>query len=76
LRRCTATLLFALVCANAQADGFWSQFTDPDDGRFDASTFLADNAYGFLPMPIIITDPAVDGGWKPCATPITARGSC
>jgi hypothetical protein len=62
LRRCTATLLFALVCANAQADGFWSQFTDPDDGRFDASTFLADNAYGFLPMPIIITDPAVDGG--------------
>ncbi|MGI9261305.1 MAG: BamA/TamA family outer membrane protein, partial [Woeseiaceae bacterium] len=40
----------------------WDQFKDPDDGRFDASAFLADNAYGFLPMPIIITDPAVDGG--------------
>jgi hypothetical protein len=47
---------------SAFADGFWSQFKDPDDGRLDASSFLADNAYGFLPMPIIITDPAVDGG--------------
>ena len=27
-----------------------------------ASNFLADNAYGFLPLPIIIPDPAVDGG--------------
>ena len=47
---------------SAFADGFWSQFKDPDDGRLDASNFLADNAYGFLPIPIIITDPAVDGG--------------
>jgi len=54
------TILFA--CNFAVADGFWSQFVDPNDGRFDASAFLADNAYGFLPMPIIITDPAVDGG--------------
>jgi len=51
-----------LVCNIAIADGFWSQFADPGDGRFDASAFLADNAYGFLPVPIIITDPAVDGG--------------
>jgi hypothetical protein len=47
---------------SAYGDGFWSQFVDPEDGRFDASVFLADNAYGFLPVPIIITDPAVDGG--------------
>ena len=39
-----------------------SQFRDPLDGRFDASTFLVENAYGFLPVPIIITDPAVGGG--------------
>jgi hypothetical protein len=39
-----------------------SQFTDMLDGRFDVSNFLSDNAYGFLPVPIIITDPAVDGG--------------
>ena len=46
----------------ASAQGFRDQFKDPLDGRFDASSFLADNAYGFLPVPIIITDPAVDGG--------------
>jgi len=46
----------------ANGEGFASQFVDPDDGRFDASAYLADNAYGFLPVPIIITDPAVDGG--------------
>ena len=55
-------LLLAIGCQESGAEGFWSQFVDPDDGRFDASTFLADNAYGFLLMPIIITDPAVDGG--------------
>lgn len=55
--------LFVLLTAPAAlAQGFWSQFQDPDDGRFDASNFLAENAYGFLPVPIIITDPAVDGG--------------
>ena len=44
------------------AESFFSQFVDPDDGRFDASQYLAENAFGFLPVPIIITDPAVDGG--------------
>ena len=55
-------ILVALIAKTASADGFWEQFKDPDDGRFDTSAFLADNAYGFLPLPIIITDPAVDGG--------------
>lgn len=39
-----------------------AQFFDPLDGRFDVSDYLSENAYGFLPVPIIITDPAVDGG--------------
>ena len=39
-----------------------SQFIDPLDGMLDASKYLSENAYGFLPVPIIITDPAVDGG--------------
>jgi len=39
-----------------------SQFFDVLDGQFDASQYLSENAYGFLPVPIIITDPAVDGG--------------
>lgn len=45
----------------AQAD-LAEQFFDPVDGRFDASTYLSDNAFGFLPIPVIITEPAVDGG--------------
>jgi hypothetical protein len=62
IRLATRLLVVALCCPAANAEGFWSQFVDADDGRFDASSFLADNAYGFLPFPIIITDPAVDGG--------------
>lgn len=42
--------------------GFWSQFIDPDDGKLDMSHWLIDNAYGFLPVPIIISEPAVDDG--------------
>jgi hypothetical protein len=60
--RSTLIVLLVLVYQSAAAEGFWSQFVDDNDGRFDASNFLADNAYGFLPLPIIITDPAVDGG--------------
>ncbi len=39
-----------------------SMFIDPIDGHVDASNYLTENAYGFLPVPIIITDPAVGGG--------------
>lgn len=39
-----------------------SDFFDPLDGQLDMSNYLSENAYGFLPVPIIITDPAVDGG--------------
>lgn len=37
-------------------------FSDQLDGQFDASRYLSENAYGFLPVPVIITDPAVEGG--------------
>jgi hypothetical protein len=36
-------------------------FRDPEDGRFDTSRFLLD-LKGFLPMPILITEPAVGYG--------------
>jgi len=42
--------------------GFMSQFRDPDDGMFDASQWLMENIVGFLPVPIIITEPAIDNG--------------
>jgi len=40
----------------------WSDvFTDPKDGAFDASEWLLDKR-GFLPIPIIITEPAIGYG--------------
>lgn len=38
-----------------------SRFVDPQDGQFDVSEFLED-ARGFLPIPIVITEPAVGYG--------------
>ncbi len=56
-------LLVALAMpAAASAENFWSQFRDAEDGSLDFSRFLSDNAFGFLPVPILITDPAVGGG--------------
>ena len=54
-----AWALFASVPANAES--FFSQFRD-DDGWFDASDFVLENAVGFMPIPIIITEPAVGAG--------------
>ncbi len=57
------TILFSLLygyCFSSFASS--SQFFDQLDGMFDASEYLSENAYGFLPVPIIITDPAVEGG--------------
>lgn len=56
-------MLLGLPCVSAgDEEKSSSRFQDPVDGRFDASEYLAENAFGFLPVPIIITDPAVDGG--------------
>jgi hypothetical protein len=46
---------------SAEGGGPRSKFIDPQDGKFDASAFLA-SAYGFLPIGSIITDPAVGYG--------------
>ncbi len=54
--------MLCLLSSNAYSRSSASQFIDMLDGRFDASDYLSKNAYGFLPVPIIITDPAVDGG--------------
>jgi len=42
--------------------GFMSKFKDPEDGKFDISKYLLDNLVGFMPIPLIITEPAVDNG--------------
>ena len=45
----------------AYAASFYDQFIDPTDGKFDASHWLLSRK-GFLPVPIIITEPAVGYG--------------
>ena len=47
---------------DVEKEGFASKFKDPDDGWFDASRWLLENIIGFMPVPIIITEPAVDNG--------------
>jgi len=48
--------------AEAEKQSFFAQFKDPIDGKFDMSAWLLENIIGFLPVPIIITEPAVDNG--------------
>jgi hypothetical protein len=49
-----------VASADSQASGR-SRFIDPEDGQFDVSNFLA-HPYGFIPIPIIVTEPAVGYG--------------
>ncbi|NBW07398.1 MAG: hypothetical protein EBR82_05170 [Caulobacteraceae bacterium] len=58
--RTTASQDGATAGPPADKPGFFSQFIDPDDRHVDFSAFLARG--GFIPVPIIITEPAVDGG--------------
>jgi hypothetical protein len=55
-------LLWLFVTSHSvSAFSFLEQFTDPQDGKFDASNWLI-NKKGFLPVPIIITEPAIGYG--------------
>jgi hypothetical protein len=54
-----STVLLAACVATALAGE--RKFTDPEDGQFDMSQFLA-TAYGFMPIGSIITEPAVGYG--------------
>lgn len=65
MRTITSRLAVALsACAlatTATAQERSSRFIDPEDGQFDLSWFL-ENPRGFLPIPIIVTEPAVGYG--------------
>jgi hypothetical protein len=56
--------------APAGDEGFFRQFFDDEDGKLDFSKFLAKG--GFIPVPIIISEPAVDGGFGLAAAFLTA----
>ena len=58
----SSILLWILsIVHTAQAASFFEQFIDPHDGKLDASNWLLSKK-GFLPVPIIITEPAVGYG--------------
>ena len=64
MKRALSRLLFAagLLAGLAPAShAFMEGFIDPQDGYFDMSEWLVDRK-GFLPVPIIITEPAVGYG--------------
>jgi hypothetical protein len=60
LRR-ALVLVFAFAALAAHAAGWRERFTDPEDGAFDASNYLLDHR-GVLPVPILITEPAIGYG--------------
>lgn len=53
--------LALLAPAAALGDSLFDGFLDPSDGAFDASHWLL-NKRGFLPVPIIVTEPALGYG--------------
>lgn len=55
-----ASIAFAAATGPAFAD-LPETFRDPDDGRLDASRWLLDRK-GFLPVPIVVTEPAIGYG--------------
>mgnify|MGYP000635404518 CR=1 FL=1 len=61
LNSVTALVLCAFWSPVALSSWFTENLIDPEDGMLDASDYLA-SAYGFLPVPIIITEPAVGYG--------------
>jgi len=65
-RRAAAALWLVVLATSAHA-GWFDKFKDPDDGAFDMGDWLLDQR-GFLPMPIIITEPAVGFGAGVVAT--------
>lgn len=53
----TLALVF-LLCPSGDAAGLF----DVEDGMLDMSQYLAENRYGFLPVPLAITEPAIGYG--------------
>lgn len=54
-------IFIMLYASSASCSSFFDQFIDPKDGNLDMDQWLAGRT-GFLPIPIIISDPAVGYG--------------
>lgn len=61
LLTCMALLLSTAACAQSPEGGWAAWFRDPEDGQFDLSDHVLKHR-GLLPVPIIITEPALGYG--------------
>jgi len=59
--KAVSILSLAVMPSFSSAASFMDGFTDPEDGMFDVSHWLAEKK-GFFPIPIVITEPAVGYG--------------
>jgi len=50
------------LSTTASASSFTEQFFSKDDGWLDLSDWVLENAVGFMPVPIVITEPALGAG--------------
>jgi hypothetical protein len=57
------TILLISFTPQSFSQSLFDNFIDPLDSNIDASSYLTENSFGFLPVPIIITEPAVDSGF-------------
>jgi hypothetical protein len=57
-----AAVCLSVFSSQSYAESIFNQLKDPSDGWFDASDWVLNNAVGFMPVPIIITEPAVGEG--------------
>lgn len=55
-------LALLLACPTLVSALDQSLFIDPDDGMFDVSRYLSERRFSFLPIPVVITEPAVGLG--------------
>lgn len=62
IRFVAVNLLTLSLSLSVHASFMSDYMTDPDDGMFDASQYLSEVPMGFLPVPAIITEPAVGNG--------------
>jgi hypothetical protein len=61
LRACQLLALSAVLAGCAGGHSFMQGITDPQDGKIDISDWLVERK-GVLPVPIVITEPAVGNG--------------
>ena len=62
LKQGMLAVVTGLMAGAAQADFFQDYMIDPEDGMLDGSRYLSEVPQGFLPIPMVITEPAVGAG--------------